>query len=105
MMTPTATTEEKTVLVLSRKRNQQIIIQGPVIVTILDVKGSVVKLGFESQDPETSKIFRGEIALQAMGTVEATKFEFKSDGSISVARAKQTTEPTEANAVNGSANQ
>ena len=91
-------------LVLSRKRRQQIIINGPVIVTVLDVKGSVVKLGFESQDPEVSKIFRGEIAINAMGSVEATKFEFKSDGSIGVARDNQTTEPTEASKVNGSAN-
>jgi carbon storage regulator len=46
-------------LVLSRKKNESIIIDDNIVVTIVDIKGDKVRLGFES--PKEVKIHRREV--------------------------------------------
>ena len=47
-------------LVLSRKQDQSIVIDGNIRVTVLNIKGQVVRLGFEA--PSDVAIVRSEIA-------------------------------------------
>ncbi len=46
-------------LVLSRKKSESIVIDGGIKVTVLEVKGNVVRLGFEA--PKEVSILRSEI--------------------------------------------
>lgn len=46
-------------LVLSRKKDDKVMIGDSVVVTIVDVKGDTVKLGIEA--PREVKIYRGEL--------------------------------------------
>jgi carbon storage regulator len=47
------------VLVLSRKRNESIIIDDNIIVTVVDVRGDRVRLGFDA--PKDVRIHRREV--------------------------------------------
>jgi carbon storage regulator len=47
-------------LILSRKRDQSVVIDGNIRVTVLNVKGQVVRLGIEA--PSDVAIVRSEIA-------------------------------------------
>mgnify|MGYP001304163796 CR=1 FL=1 len=51
-------------LVLSRKRNERIVIDGNIVVTIVDIRGDKVRLGIEA--PKDVSIHRNEVfeALQ-----------------------------------------
>ena len=58
-------------LVLSRKRNERILLSGGVTVTVVEVHGDKVRLGFEA--PPEVKIAREEVAglVLAQHTTEA----------------------------------
>lgn len=49
-------------LVLSRKKGEQVVIEGKVIVKVLSVKGDRVQLGFDA--PKDVRIDRKEVAEQ-----------------------------------------
>jgi carbon storage regulator len=46
-------------LVLSRKRDESIIIDGTIRITVVSIRGNQVRLGFEA--PESVSIFREEL--------------------------------------------
>lgn len=46
-------------LVLTRRKNQSIVIDGDVVVTVLEVKGDQVRIGITA--PEKVKVFREEL--------------------------------------------
>jgi carbon storage regulator len=62
---------DRKMLVLSRKRDQSIVIDGNIRVTVLNVKGQVVRLGFEA--PNDVTIVRSEIAHR--GNVHSQRTE------------------------------
>lgn len=49
-------------LVLSRKLNESIIIDGDIRITVVSIRGNQVRLGFEA--PERTKIFREELCAE-----------------------------------------
>ncbi|MCM1307099.1 MAG: carbon storage regulator CsrA [Butyrivibrio sp.] len=62
-------------LALSRKKNEAIVINGDIEVTILDIKGDQVKLGIAA--PKSVPIYRREVYLQIQ---EANKAAVTSEG-------------------------
>lgn len=52
--------KEKTMLVLSRKKNETIIIDGRIKVEILKIKGNTIRLGISA--PKDVKVLRGELS-------------------------------------------
>ena len=46
-------------LVLSRKKDQQVVIDGQIKIEVLKIKGNIVRLGISA--PEDVKILRGEL--------------------------------------------
>ncbi|MBE5884362.1 MAG: carbon storage regulator CsrA [Lachnospiraceae bacterium] len=62
-------------LALSRKKNEAIIINNDVEITILEVKGDQVKIGISA--PKEVPIYRKEVYLQIQ---EATKEAVSADG-------------------------
>jgi len=46
-------------LVLSRKRDQKIIINNNIVITVIEIRGDKVRLGFEA--PQDVKILREEL--------------------------------------------
>jgi carbon storage regulator len=46
-------------LVLSRKRNEKIVIDGQIVVTVVDIRGDKVRLGIEA--PKDISIHRSEV--------------------------------------------
>jgi carbon storage regulator len=46
-------------LVLSRKRNEKIVIDGQIVVTVVDIRGDKVRLGIEA--PKEVSIHRSEV--------------------------------------------
>lgn len=46
-------------LVLSRKRNEKIVIDGQIVVTVVDIRGDKVRLGIEA--PKDVSIHRSEV--------------------------------------------
>jgi carbon storage regulator len=55
-------------LVLSRKRNESIVIDGSIVLTVVDIRGDKVRLGIEA--PKHVPIHRSEVyeALQKLRT-------------------------------------
>jgi carbon storage regulator len=53
---------EDIMLVLSRKVGERVVIGDRIVVTVLEVKGRQVRLGFEA--PPDVQIWRGELAYQ-----------------------------------------
>ena len=51
--------EEITMLVLSRKKNESIIINDNIVVTVVDIRGDKVRLGFDA--PKEVPIHRREV--------------------------------------------
>lgn len=49
-------------LLLSRKRNERIIINGNIVITVTEIHGEKVRLGFEA--PDSVSIDREEVYLQ-----------------------------------------
>ena len=60
-------------LYLMRKRNQSIIINDNIKLTVIDVKGGTVKLGFEF--PEDATVYREEVHEK----IQAEKAQKKDD--------------------------
>ncbi|HZW30608.1 MAG TPA: carbon storage regulator CsrA [Isosphaeraceae bacterium] len=52
-------------LVLSRKRNEAIVINGDIRIMVVDVRGNQVRLGIEA--PDSVRIFRKELCDRAGG--------------------------------------
>jgi carbon storage regulator len=52
-------------LVLSRKRGERVVIGGAVVVTVVDVRGDRVRLGFEA--PESITVLREELCHRDEG--------------------------------------
>jgi carbon storage regulator len=50
-------------LVLTRKPGQKVVLDDNIIVTVVEVKGSQVRLAFEA--PDQVRILRGELVVQA----------------------------------------
>jgi carbon storage regulator len=50
-------------LVLSRKKGEAVVIDGPVTIRVLSVDGSRVRIGFDA-DPRTVTILREEVAAK-----------------------------------------
>ena len=46
-------------LVLSRRKDEKIVIDGGIVITIVDVRGSTVRIGIEA--PKEIKVLRGEL--------------------------------------------
>lgn len=56
-------------LVLSRKRNEQVYIDGQITIEVLQIKGNTVRLGISA--PRDVKVMRGELKPFGMTVVEA----------------------------------
>jgi carbon storage regulator len=54
-----ASGEENTMLVLTRKKNESIIINDNIVVTVVDIRGDKVRLGFDA--PKEVPIHRREV--------------------------------------------
>lgn len=54
-------------LVLSRKKNEQIVIDGQIEVEVLQIKGNTVRLGIKA--PRDVKVLRGELKPFGMASV------------------------------------
>ena len=61
-------------LALSRKKNESIVINNDIEITVLDIKGDQVKLGISA--PKSVPVYRKEVYLQIQ---EANKDAFKSE--------------------------
>jgi len=73
-------TKENAMLVLSRKKNQTIVIDGKIEIEVVKVKGNTVRLGITA--PNDIKVLRGELApfeiemkLSDIVTTESATFE------------------------------
>lgn len=62
-------------LALSRKKNESIIIDNNIEVTVLDIKGDQIKLGISA--PKTVPVYRKEVYVQIK---DANKEASRSDG-------------------------
>ena len=63
-------------LVLSRKRNESVVINDQIVVTVIEVRGDKVRLGIQA--PRDVPIHRSEVMAailhaQAVGTAEASE--------------------------------
>ncbi len=64
-------------LVLSRKKNESIVINDNIVVTVIDIRGDKVRLGFEA--PNDIPIHRKEV-YEAIKRSEAAGNECQADG-------------------------
>ena len=55
-------------LVLSRKRNEQILVDGQITIEVLQIKGNTVRLGISA--PRDVKVMRGELKPFGMTVIE-----------------------------------
>ena len=69
-------------LVLSRKTNQEILINGNIKVSVLKVKGNVVRIGIEA--PAEVSIKRGELVTQEIGLSNSESSEGADDSAASI---------------------
>lgn len=60
-------------LVLSRKRNESIVIDGNIVVTVVDIRGDKVRLGIEA--PKEVPIHRSEVYDAIKRACESTEAE------------------------------
>ncbi len=49
-------------LVLTRKKNECIVIDGNIIIDVLEIKGSIVRIGVRA--PKDKRVLRGELVLR-----------------------------------------
>ena len=56
-------------LVLSRKLNEQVLIDGQITIEVLQIKGNTVRLGITA--PRDVKVLRGELKPFGMTVIEA----------------------------------
>ncbi len=64
-------------LVLSRKKNESIVINDNIVVTVIDIRGNKVRLGFEA--PNDVPIHRREV-YEAIKRSEAAGNECQAEG-------------------------
>ena len=64
-------------LVLSRKVGERVVIGDRIVVTVLEVKGRQVRLGFEA--PPDVQIWRGELSFQDHNRPNATTTSHSAD--------------------------
>ena len=64
-------------LVLSRKKNESIVINDNIVVTVIDIRGDKVRLGFEA--PINVPIHRREV-YEAIKRSEAASNEYQAEG-------------------------
>ena len=64
-------------LIISRKKNEGIIINGDIVVTVADVQGDKVRIGIDA--PETIKIMRKELLDTERANKEAAQVSSKPD--------------------------
>ncbi len=64
-------------LVLSRKKNESIVINGNIVVTVIDIRGDKVRLGFDA--PKDVPIHRREV-YEAIKRSEAASNECQGEG-------------------------
>ncbi len=62
--------ERKTMLVLSRKKNESIVIDGNIEIEVLQVKGNSIRLGIKA--PREVKVLRGELKPYGMASEDQT---------------------------------
>ncbi len=68
---------EPLMLVLSRKKNESIVINDNIVVTVVDIRGDKVRLGFDA--PKEIPIHRREV-YDAIKRSKATSKESQQDG-------------------------
>jgi len=56
-------------LVLSRKRNEQLVIDGEIVITVVDIRGDKVRLGIEA--PASISVHREEVYAALQRAAEA----------------------------------
>lgn len=68
-------------LVLSRKRNESVVINDEIVVTVVEVRGDKVRLGIQA--PRDVPIHRSEVmaAIQRSQAIGATESDETSEGS------------------------
>jgi len=64
-------------LIISRKKNEGIIINGDIIITVADVQGDKVRIGIDA--PESIKIMRKELLDTERANKEAAQVSNKPD--------------------------
>ena len=64
-------------LIISRKKNEGIIINGDIIITVADVQGDKVRIGINA--PESIKIMRKELLDTEKANREAAQVQNKPD--------------------------
>lgn len=64
-------------LVLSRKRNESIVIDGSIVITVVEIRGDKVRLGIEA--PREVPIHRQEVSAAIIAEMELLVAK-KSDG-------------------------
>lgn len=64
-------------LVLSRKRNEELVIRDDIIVRILSIDGNKVRIGIDA--PEDVKVFRGELVPPQISLAPDTTNEVSND--------------------------
>ena len=62
-------------LVLSRRKNETIVIDGQIEIEVLKVKGNMVRLGIKA--PQSVKILRGELAPFGKESMESPEVDCK----------------------------
>jgi carbon storage regulator CsrA len=73
----------KKMLVLSRKKNESIIIGDNVRIEVLQVKGNTIRLGISA--PQEVKVLRGELSPFEVPTTKSKSVDQKADSKILVA--------------------
>lgn len=66
-------------LVLSRKKNQSIILDGNVTLEVLQIKGNTVRLGIKA--PQSVRVLRGELKPFGMASEPADEFSLGNERS------------------------
>ena len=64
-------------LIISRKKNEGIIINGDIIITVADMQGDKVRIGIDA--PESIKIMRKELMDTERANKEAAQLQNKPD--------------------------
>ena len=65
-------------LVLSRKKNESIVINGNIVVTVIDIRGDKVRLGFDA--PKDVPIHRREVYEAIKRSEAASNNECQGEG-------------------------
>jgi carbon storage regulator CsrA len=76
-------TKENVMLVLSRKMNQTVIIDGQIEIEVLKIKGNTIRLGITA--PKSVKVLRGELSpfeieMRMSDEVAEEHTKYESDG-------------------------